>query len=124
MITARIGSLILAGFWLTGCVGVAPPPPDPMFTLSLREAMIQTVDALAATRAHAAQSRMRTCGAEAVFHVITLPGPAADGTAMTVRLALANPDAHDGPHSSTVTLTLAGENCGGPRPLLRHRAAE
>ncbi len=116
MTSARIGSLILAGIWLTGCGGLEPPPPAPMLTLSLREAMIQTVDALAATRAHAAQRRMRACGAEAVFHVTALPGPE-----MTVGLALAHPDAPEGPHSSTVTLTLAGENCDGPPPTARRR---
>lgn len=130
MINARIGSLILAGICLTGCGGMPLPPPlatpSPMLTLSLREAMIQTVDALAAARAHAAQRRMRACGVEAVFHVTALPNTAGPGTGaadMAVGLALAHPDAHEGPHSSTVTLTLAGENCDGPTPATRRRPA-
>ena len=111
----RISGAILAGIWLTGCGGPQPPPP----MLSLRDAMIQTVDALTATRAHAAQGRIRACGVEAVFHVTALAAPAADGT--TVALSLAHPDAHEGSHSSTVTLTLDGDNCDEPAPLARRR---
>jgi len=83
--------------------------------------MIQAVDALAAARAHAAQGRMRACGAEAVFHVTALPAPGRPELA--VGLALAHPDAHEGPHSSTVTLTLAGDNCDGPPMPARRRPA-
>jgi len=113
MNSAQIGGLILAGIWMTGCSGPEPTPPAPMPMLSLRDAMIQTVDALAATRAHAAQRRIRACGVEAVFHV-TASAPGADATAII--LSLAHPDEHEGPHSSTVTLTLDGDNCDEPPP--------
>ncbi len=108
-------SLILAGWALT-LAGCATPPepqaPPPAATIGLSDAMIQTVDALTATRAHAARQGRRgvqACGAEAVFHVMAVPVAGPQG-AQVAHLVLMPPDTHDGPHSSTVTLTLGGDD--------------
>ncbi len=95
-----------------------PLPPSPAATIGLSDAMIQTVDALAAARAHAArqgQRGLQACGAEAVFHIMTVPVTGPGGT-QVAHLVLAPPETHDGPHSSTVTLTLSGDDCDAPQP--------
>jgi len=118
-----LSGLILLGLGLVLQACASPPePPPPGITISLGDAMVQTVDALAATRAHAArqgQRGLRACGAEAVFHITALPVTDARG-AVAAHLVLAPPESHDGPHSSTVTLTLAGDACDGPEPRGRH----
>ncbi|WPB83398.1 hypothetical protein [Sediminicoccus rosea] len=108
--------LILAALALPACT--APPiMPPPSATLTLGDAMAQAVEALAATRAGAARQGVRACGAEVVFQV--MPAAAPQG----VQLVLAPPDSLEGANSSSVTLTLAGENCDTPEPQPRARAA-
>ena len=109
----------VTGLTLLGCASPPEMPhPEPTVTIGLRDAMMQTVDALAATRAHAArqgQRGLRACAAEAVFHVMAVPATGAGGVPVA-HLVLAPPDAHEGLHSSTVTLTLAGDACDEPEP--------
>ncbi|MBX9751842.1 MAG: hypothetical protein K5Q68_19790 [Roseococcus sp.] len=110
------------GLVLQGCANPPAPPPSGM-TISLGDAMIQTVEALAATRAHAArqgQRGLRACGAEAVFQVTAMPVTDARG-AVAAHLVLAPSESQDGPHSSTVTLTLAGDDCDTPEAPPRRR---
>lgn len=104
--------LIVAALAVTACAG-APEAPPPAATISLRDAMIQTAEALAATRMQAAQGRISTCGAEAVFHVMALPASAADGTTVG-HLVLATTESPEGSQTSTVTLTLAADDCDAP----------
>lgn len=112
------------GLMLQACASPPEPtPPPPGIAISLSDAMIQTVQALAATRAHAArqgQRGLRACGAEAVFHVMALPVTDSRG-AVGAHLVLTPPDSHDGPHSSTITLTLGGDDCDTPEPPARRR---
>jgi alcohol dehydrogenase class IV len=105
---------ILAVLALSAC-GTPPPMPPPGPTLTLGDAMAQAVEALAATRAQAAGQGLRACGAEAVFQVMPVAAPRG------VQLVLAPADSQEGPHSSSVTLTLAGENCDAPEPPPRPR---
>jgi len=113
-----IRGLLLAGgaVALFGCASppVFPAPPSPV--IGLNDAMMQTLDALAATRAHGRQRGVRACGVEAVFLVMAVAGR--EGAL----LVLAPPDGQDGPHSSTVTLTLGGDDCDAPEvPPARRR---
>ncbi|UPY38545.1 hypothetical protein [Sediminicoccus sp. KRV36] len=109
-----------AAFLLAGCATPPPPPPpQPIATLTLQDAMIQTVDALAATRRHAAREargHLRVCEVEAVFHITALQPLLPDGTAAAARLAISPPGDDESAHGSTITLTLAGENCDEPTP--------
>lgn len=115
-----IRGLLLAGgaVALFGCASppVLQAPPSP--TIGLNDAMMQTLDALAAARAHGRQRGVRACGVEAVFQVMAVPVAGREGAL----LVLAPPDAQDGPHSSTVTLTLGGDDCDAPEaPPARRR---
>lgn len=102
--------LFLLALAMTACA--APPEaPPPAATISLRDAMLQTAEALAATRSRA--GGVSACGAEAVFHVMALPVTAADGTTMA-HLVLAPPEHHEGSQASTVTLMLAADECDAP----------
>lgn len=111
----RKTGLILAALALPACT--APPflPSPPIATIGLADAMLQTVDALAATRAEAARHGLRACGAEAVFHVMVAPGQSA------TQLALAPHDGEEAAQSGTVTLRLAAESCDAPEPAPRAR---
>ncbi|MBS7792057.1 hypothetical protein KTR66_18805 [Roseococcus sp. SDR] len=104
---------ILTALALSACSAPTLMPPTP--TLTLSDAMTQAVDAMATTRAQAARQGLRACGAEVVLQV--MPAVAGQG----VQLVLAPPEAQEGAHSSSVTLTLAGENCDAPEPAPRAR---
>jgi hypothetical protein len=112
--------LILAALAFPGCSAPALMPPPPMASIALSDAMLQAVGALAATRAEAARQGLRACGAEAVFQVMPVAVPAAHGQPVG-QLVLAPPDSQEGPLSSTVTLTLAGDGCDAPEPAPRPR---
>lgn len=112
--------LLLAALVLPGCATPPLMPPPPVASISLGDAMLQAVEALAATRAQAARQGIRACGAEAVFHVMPVAVPSASGQPVG-QLILAPPDTEEGPHSSTVTLTLAGDGCDTPEPPPRGR---
>jgi carbamate kinase len=86
-----------------------------MASIGLGDAMLQAVEALAATRAEAARQGLRACGAEALLHVMPVAMPHTNGQQVG-QLVLAPPDSQEGPHSSTVTLTLAGDGCDTPEP--------
>jgi hypothetical protein len=105
---------------LPGCSSPPFMPPPPMASMSLSDAMLQAVEGLAASRAQAARQGLRACAAEAVFHVIPVPLQGTDGQPVA-QLVLAPPDSQEGPHSSTVTLTLAGDGCDTPEPPPRGR---
>ena len=107
--------LILAALALPACTAPVLMPPPPTATLTLGDAMAQAVEALAAIRAQAARQGLRACGAEVVFQV--MPAAARQG----VQLVLAPPDSLEGPNSSSLTLTLAAENCDAPEPQPRAR---
>lgn len=111
------------GLLLQACAN-PPGPPPPGITISLGDAMIQTVEALAAARAHAArqgQRGLRACGVEAVFHVAALPVADARG-AVAAHLVLALPEGDGASHSGTVTLNLVGDDCDAPEAPPRRRA--
>ncbi|WP_431301550.1 hypothetical protein [Sediminicoccus sp. BL-A-41-H5] len=110
-----LATALLAALALPACTAPVLMPAPPTATLTLNDAMAQAVEALAASRAQAARQGLRACGVEAVFQV--MPAPAGQG----VQLVLAPPESQEGPHSSSVTLTLAGADCDAPEPTPRAR---